>query len=108
LKPAQANNSLDPISKEKKTNAKKCWWSVQEVEGLPSKSEALSSNPSTKKKIFFFGMTLELQKSCKEKIEAPCTPLISTFKNGFVIFFFSVLGLEFQANTLSHSTSPFS
>jgi hypothetical protein len=54
LKPAQANNSLDPISKEKKTNAKKCWWSVQEVEGLPSKSEALSSNPSTKKKIFFF------------------------------------------------------
>jgi hypothetical protein len=50
LKPAQVNNSQDPISKM--PNIKKDWWSASRgrvSEHLPSKHEALSSDHSTTK-----------------------------------------------------------
>jgi hypothetical protein len=48
--PVQANSSQDPISKILNTPKKLGWWSCSSAECLPSKCEALNSNPSSAKK----------------------------------------------------------
>jgi hypothetical protein len=61
------------------------------VEHLPSKCEAISSDPNTLK-----------EPTQPKKIDYPGRPNLIIGK-----FFFVVLGFELRTNALSHSTSPF-